>query len=805
MFWPRPLLSSLLALLTAVAPALAITDTPDVHTIGVLAFEDLEATEARWQPTADYLSESISDAAFRIRALDYADLNRAVESGELDFVLTNTGHYVRLEAQQGITRLATLIGSEQGQPVRQFGGVVLVPAGREDLQTLPDLRGQRLLAVDQDSLGGWQAGHFELHRAGIDPFEDLESLTFTGMPHRLVIDALLAGEADAGMVRTGLLESLIEAGEIPSDALRVLQPRETAEFPLAHTTRLYPEWPFSRLDHTPDAIAEAVTIALLRLPADHLAASAGGYHGWSAPLSYTPVHQLFETLGLPPYEPTLVLDLRALLEARPEIPLGFLLALLLLSTLAVVHYRRLNAQLALEVDQRREAESRLRAHEARLAYQAGHDPLTGLPNRVLLHQRLESAMAEARHQKDRIAVLFMDLDRFKTINDSLGHAVGDELLQILGERLKERFRAQTVARIGGDEFIVVLDDIRDRPDVEARARELLELIAESFAVGGWRDLQVGASIGISLFPDHARDAGELITQADAAMYEAKDAGRNTFRFYSHSMTEAASRRLEIENRLRRALAQDELEVFYQPQVRMATGRITGVEALVRWRDPEEGLISPNVFIPVAEETGLIGAVGDFVLEQACRQVIEWDRSGHSPLEVSVNLSGHQIAAPGLPRRIRQVLRDTGLEPRRLTLEITESTLMHQAEATRGTLEQLKSLGVLLAIDDFGTGYSSLAYLKEFAIDILKIDQTFVRDLPEDRNDVELTMAIISMAHNLGLDVLAEGVETEAQRSFLASQGCDAWQGYLTTPPVPPKRVIELVQSSHPSSARQTGS
>lgn len=805
MFWPRFLLAWLLALVTAVAPALGGSDSPAVHTIGVLAFEDLDTTEARWQPTADYLTETISDAEFRIRAFHYPELNRAVESGALDFVLTNTGHYVRLEAQQGITRLATLITREQGQPIRLFGGVILVPAEREDLQTLPDLRGQRLLAVDEDSLGGWQAGHYDLHRAGIDPFEDLESVTFTGMPHRLVIDALLAGEADAGMVRTGLLESLIEAGEVPDDALRVLQPRATAEFPLAHTTRLYPEWPFSRLDHTPDGLAEAVTIALLSLPADHPAAQQGGYHGWSAPLSYTPVHQLFESLGLPPYEPTLELDLRALLDARPEIPLGFLLALLLLSALAVVYYRRMNGQLVEEINQRRAAESRLRAHEARLAYQAGHDPLTGLPNRVLLHQRLEAAIAEAHQPRNRVAVLFMDLDRFKTINDSLGHAVGDELLQILGERLKDRFRAQTVARIGGDEFIVVLDDIRDRPDIEARARELLELIAESFAVGGWRDLQVGASIGISLFPDHADDAGKLITQADAAMYEAKDAGRNTFRFYSHSMTEAASQRLEIENRLRQALAQDELEVFYQPQVRMATGHITGVEALVRWRDPEDGLVSPNVFIPVAEETGLIGAVGEFVLEQACRQVIAWDQAGYPPLDISVNLSGHQIAAPGLPRRVRQILRETGLEPRRLTLEITESTLMYQAEATRGTLEQLKSLGVLLAIDDFGTGYSSLAYLKEFAIDILKTDQTFVRDLPEDHNDAELTLAIISMAHNLGLDVLAEGVETEAQRSFLASQGCDAWQGYLTTPPVPPERLVDLLWSSNPPADRKTGS
>ncbi len=396
-----------------------------------------------------------------------------------------------------------------------------------------------------------------------------------------------------------------------------------------------------------------------------------------------------------------------------------------------------------------------------------------------------------------MAILFVDLDRFKNINDSLGHRVGDDLLQILGERLKTRFEARTVARIGGDEFIAVIDDAAEHQELEARARQLLELIAEPFAVGGWTNLQVGASIGIALFPEDATEAGELLTQADAAMYEAKDAGRNTFRFYRTALTDAANQRLEIENRLRHALAQNELEVFYQPQVHMTSGKITGIEALVRWRDPERGLIAPDVFIPLAEETGLIAAVGDFVLREACRQVVEWDRQGLPPLEVSVNLSARQVAAPGLLHQLRQVLHESGLPAQRLTLELTESTLMEQADTTRGTLQQIKGLGIALAIDDFGTGYSSLAYLKEFAIDILKIDQTFVRDLPEDRNDAELAMTIIDMAHNLGLDVLAEGVETEDQLGFLAAEGCDAWQGYLCSRPLPAASLAELVSHHEP--------
>ncbi|WP_026280773.1 bifunctional diguanylate cyclase/phosphodiesterase [Thioalkalivibrio sp. ALE30] len=798
-------LLALLSTLYGAAPAMAGDhDGAEVYTIGVLAFRDAGQTAAQWQPTADYLSAQIDAATFRVQALNYPELNRAVAARDIDFVLTNTGHYVRLEAEQGITRLATLIAEEQGQPIRQFGGTILVRDDRAELQSLDDLRGQRLLAVDADSLGGWLAGHEALRNAGVEPQDDLAALGFTGMPHHRVIEGLLAGDADAGIVRTGVLEGQLRAGTLAPGTLRVLGARETADFPFAHSTRLYPEWPFSRLEHTPDPLAEAVSIALLSLPSDHPAVRAGGYHGWSAPLSYASVHTLLEELGRPPYDRPVVVDLRAYWEARPEVLLGFLAGLLLLSGLAALYYRRLTTRLSLEVEQRRAAEARLRTHEAELAYQAGHDPLTGLPNRTLLQECLHDAMQQAREANGCLAILFVDLDRFKTVNDSLGHRVGDDLLQILGERLKTRFEARTIARIGGDEFVVIIEDAADHRELEARARQLLALIAEPFAVGGWSDLQVGASIGIALYPDDATEAGELITQADAAMYEAKDAGRNTFRFYRTALTDAASQRLEIENRLRRALAQGELEVYYQPQIQMTSGVITGIEALVRWRDPEHGLVTPDVFIPLAEETGLIVDVGAFVLRVACRQVVDWDRAGLPPLEISVNLSARQVAAPGLLHQVRQVLQETGLPARRLTLELTESTLMEQAETTRGTLQQLKQLGVALAIDDFGTGYSSLAYLKEFAIDILKIDQTFVRDLPEDRSDAELAVTIIGMAHNLGLDVLAEGVENAAQLGFLATQGCDAWQGYLCSRPLPADALAALVRQHAPEHfARRT--
>ncbi|ABI57791.1 EAL domain-containing protein [Alkalilimnicola ehrlichii MLHE-1] len=764
------------------------------YRLGALGFRAPEQTLARWQATADYLTETIPDARFRVAPMNYPQLEAAIADGTVDFVLTNTGHYVRMEAEHGLTRLVTMIAEAEQQPVRVFGGVILTRADRHDIQTLSDLAGRHVYAVGEGSLGGWHVGREALLDVGVDPARDLARVTFTGMPHDQVVEAVLAGEGDAGMVRTGILESMAREGRLDLDAVRVLEPRRTAGFPLQHSTHLYPEWPFSRLPHTPDAIAQAVTIALLEMPSGHPAARDGGYVGWSAPLSYGGVHELFQRLGEPPYEHWGGLDLRVVWEQHPAIVLALMLIVTGGMAGAVIKYRRLNRSLAVEVDQRRMVERQLRQHQARLTHLANHDPLTDLPNRLLLTTRLEQAVARATGSGQRVAVLFLDLDRFKNINDSLGHAVGDDLLRILAERLRSQVEANTVARLGGDEFIVLLDGISDLELVDQQARELLELVAESFSVGGWRSLQVGGSIGISLFPDNAQDASELITQADAAMYLAKAEGRNTYRYYNQSLTAAASERLETETRLRRALELDHLEVFYQPQLDITTGALTGVEALVRWRDPEQGLIPPDRFIPVAEETGLIDRLGQQVLERACLQVAAWDRDGLPALDVAVNLSAHQIGDPRLCAKIRHALERSGLAPRRLVLEITESTLMTQAEGALGTLAGLKGLGVQVAIDDFGTGYSSLAYLKRFAIDWLKVDRCFVQDLPEDRNDAELTQTIVYMAHNLGLRVLAEGVETQAQLDFLTHLGCDGWQGFLCSPPLPPQELVARLES-----------
>jgi diguanylate cyclase (GGDEF)-like protein/PAS domain S-box-containing protein len=429
--------------------------------------------------------------------------------------------------------------------------------------------------------------------------------------------------------------------------------------------------------------------------------------------------------------------------------------------------------------------SQLKDSEARLEHLAHYDPLTHLPNRLLLQSRLKHALEAADRHMRRVAVLYIDLDRFKNVNDSLGHPVGDELLEALALRMRARLREDdTLGRLGGDEFLLILEDVQ-RPDNAAEiAKEMIQMLEQSFHLPSGHEVYVGASIGISLFPDDGLTGTALIQHADVALYRAKETGRNTFSFYTPGLTEAADERLDMEARLRRALVQNEFVLHYQPQVDMHTGKITGCEALVRWNDPEHGLVSPARFIPLAEETGLIVPLGEWVLHQACIQARAWLDAGLPPMQLSVNLSARQLQQSNIVERVAAVLDKTRLPAGHLKLELTESMIMGHAEEAVILLQSLKELGLSLSIDDFGTGYSSLAYLKRFPIDELKIDQGFVRDIPLDHNDMEIAAAIISLARSMRLKVVAEGVETEAQREFLLQQGCNAYQGFLFSAALP---------------------
>jgi diguanylate cyclase (GGDEF)-like protein/PAS domain S-box-containing protein len=450
--------------------------------------------------------------------------------------------------------------------------------------------------------------------------------------------------------------------------------------------------------------------------------------------------------------------------------------------------------LAIEASQRREAQEKL----LRLAHS---DSLTGLPNRNLLTDRLRQALAFAARHRTRVALMFLDLDRFKNINDSLGHHIGDQILKEVATRLTRAVRAEdTVARLGGDEFVVLLQELHSSTDAAIIATNLLRELTPPCFVDG-HELHLSASAGITLYPDDGRDADVLMKNADIAMYQVKDAGRNGFQFFAATMNQQADRRLEIERDLRHALRRDELVLYYQPQIDLARGEVRSVEALVRWRHPRHGLLLPEAFIGIAEDSGLALPLAEWTLREACLQSGRWRSAGVTPAPIAVNLSARVFRERAFCASLSEILRDTGLPPSLLELEITESAVMQHSDTTLTTLGALSAMGIQLAVDDFGTGYSSLAYLKRFPIDKLKIDQSFVRDIPGDANDSAIVQAIISLGRTLDLRVVAEGVETEAQREFLVSHGCDDVQGYLYCRPCDGSE-IERIFTVSPEAARR---
>ncbi|WP_158611830.1 EAL domain-containing protein [Guyparkeria sp. SCN-R1] len=433
--------------------------------------------------------------------------------------------------------------------------------------------------------------------------------------------------------------------------------------------------------------------------------------------------------------------------------------------------------------------SRLRATEARLDFLARHDALTDLPNRALLLSHLRDRVASA--EVAALGLLLIDLDRFRDVNDSYGHHVGDTLLRQAAQRLESLLEGRCLARLGGDEFAVLAENV-SRTDLAGLAETIIEVLSRPWRLDNGSEVRLGASVGITCYPDFGGSPEALLQQADAAVYRAKAEGRGGFRFFDDSLTASARHRIEMETRLRRAIEAGELELHYQPQIEIASGRIIGAEALVRWRDGERGLVPPDAFIPVAEQTGMIATLGEWVLREACRQGSEWRDAGLPVPRLAVNLSARQLHDESLVDRVRAALDETGYPPDQLELELTESALMHQQERSVRLLRALRRLGLHLAIDDFGTGYSSLAYLRQFPIDVLKIDKRFIDDLADNNDDREIAGAILAMGHALRLSVIAEGVETEAQLGFLRANGCDSYQGYLFSPPLPPAAFARLL-------------
>ncbi len=435
--------------------------------------------------------------------------------------------------------------------------------------------------------------------------------------------------------------------------------------------------------------------------------------------------------------------------------------------------------------------SSIKRSQDKIDFLAHHDPLTHLPNRLLCHDRLKHALAVAKRNKTQVAIVVLDLDRFKNINDSLGHTVGDIILQETSKRIQENIRASdTISRLGGDEFVIIIEHVDKIQHVSIVARKLLKMFSSPFVVND-QELHLTASLGISLYPSDGREEETLIRNAETAMYRAKEEGRNNFQFYTTSLTMAASERLNLETALHHALKNKEFLLHYQPQYDLKTREVTGLEALIRWENPELGLVPPDRFIPTAEDSGLILPIGEWVLETACRQMQAWLKSGYDLKYISVNVSAIQIQRGEIVKTIKRVLKKTGLPAHCLGLEITESTAMQELDRVIQDLGLLSALGIEISIDDFGTGHSSLSYLKKLPIKHLKIDRSFVKDIPQNKDDMAIARAIIALGQSLELGIIAEGIETEAQEIFLKEQGCNAGQGYLFSRPLAAERVSKF--------------
>ena len=997
-------------------PAAHAADAPTVS-IGVIAFRDLETTARQWEPLGAFLNERLPAHRFAIRPLHIDDLGKAVARGDVAFVLTQPEHYVILREQFGLAAVATLVTRVGKTPVSRLGGVIVSRAARDDIRELADLRGRTIAAIAPNSLGGFRAQQWVLHQAGID-IEQAANMAFVGPPQDKVIGEVLAGRADAGFVRTGLLESLIEEGKLQRGVLKIINPRKEPGFPLLLSTDLYPEWPFSARRGVPDALVKDVTLALLQFGADGTPAGTR-IAGFSPPADYAPLERMLYALGAHP-DRAVRFNLRDIVAKYPtEIVSGLIVLLsgtLLVSVLLYRSGRRVSAALhergslldslgegVYGVDQRGlctfinpkalamlgwerdqivgqdqharfhfqrpdgapypatecpvhrtlqdgerregeewfiradgggfpvfftvtpietpgrragavvtfrditadlEAEQRVRiaaiafetqeaiavtdsrgrilrvngafsritgysaeeavgntpallksgrhgddfyrelwqsltdkghwhgeiwnkrksgeiypewlsisavrgqrgeithfvasfidiserkAAEDHIQLLAFYDPLTQLPNRSLLHDRLSTALVSSERHRRHAALLFIDLDNFKTLNDSMGHDVGDLLLREAAQRLRLSVRASdTVARLGGDEFIVLLEDLAFDLNEAIRqidhiGRQILGRLGQPYEFVSIVH-HCTASIGAVPFRDHGWTVDSVLKAADLAMYKAKEAGKNVLCFFDPAMQTEVEQRAILEREMRDALAQGQFTLHYQPQVD-GDGRTTGAEALIRWQHPARGLVQPMEFIRLAEETRLIVPIGRWVLDEACRQLAVWkDNPATAHLTLAINVSPLQFRDPGFTSCVAAALGESGAPARRLKLEITESLFLADIANTIERLATLKrELGVGLSLDDFGTGYSSLNYLKQLPIDQIKIDRSFVSDVHCNANDAAIAAAVIALGQTFGLEVIAEGVETAEQRDALIALGYERFQGHFFGYPAP---------------------
>lgn len=892
--------------------------------IGVLSFMNKADTLAQWEPTARQLEASLIGTRFHIIPQNYDELNASVKAGDIDFVLTNPEHYVVLRNVFRVSPMVTLNTLIDNQVFDRFGSVIFTRASARDIQDLSDVRGKSVAAVGLYSLGGFLMAADRFLDEKIDlRSNDVRQLKFVGLPHSLVVPEVLSGRADVGIVRTGVLEQMALQGKLDRSQLRVLHAQPLSRFPQAHSTALYPEWPWASLPGTPAILSKSVTLALLQIAPQSAAALAGRYHGFSPPANYAPVEELMRRLDVYPGVEAKPLWLELWLKHSVQIQFAALF-LLVAGFGMSAHLWRSNRRLREMTRLYQQAQSSLqvtaaafnsqvglivtddqtrivRANQAfcdMLGYtedfllgqttlqlrgqsvtsgtvaqlwtalqttggwqgemtcrhRSGHDlpclltitairsdltglsgyvssfvdishqkkteseirqlaffdTLTDLPNRRLFLQQLQTAVTTSLENNSLGALMFIDLDHFKMLNDTHGHSVGDQLLQLIARRLTLLLGPQALAaRLGGDEFVVMLTDLTPDESIAmgramALAHQIHQSILAPYQLSPQGELgeteptlryNCSGSIGVTLFGLQDERVTEVLKRADLAMYQSKQGGRNTICQFDPAGQQAMNAKVALINDLSTALTDGEFVLHYQVQTN-ARGDPVGAECLLRWHHPVRGQVSPVEFIPLAEESGAILAIGEWVLRTACETLAGWAADpGRCHLSLSVNVSPRQFIEADFVPRLEKILAQTGARPTSLVLEITEGIILQNTAQVIEKMHLLCGMGLTFSIDDFGTGYSSLSYLQKLPLHEVKIDKAFVRDLTYNKNSEAIVRAIIALGTSMNITVVSEGVETEAQNDQLIAMGCTLLQGYLIARPMTLAALEEVLQDT----------
>ncbi len=910
--WLRLLRILFVALAVSGGGKVQALEVPQVVRLGVLAIQSKASTEAQWGPTAQALSQRLPAYRFEVSALTYDELNIAIKEGQINFVLSNPEHYVVLRNMFFLRPMVTMNVAVEGRVFSQFGSVIFTRQDLASIKTLHDVKNKSVAAVGLHSLGGFLIAADTLLQVHVNlRSSDVRELKFVGQPHSTVVERVMAGDADVGIVRTGVLERMAHQGKLNMANVRVLNAQPNADFPQALSTELYPEWSWAALPQTPDALVKAVTLELLNVRSESVEAQAGHYHSFSPPANYAPVEMLMRRLKVYPgieVEPLweelwaaystpiqagamgalfTVLGLSAYLwrknhhlkrmtqlyrvtqnglqitSAAFQSQVGLIVTdgatrivranqafcdllgyketdLIGKTTLELRgngiaagiitrawEQLRTNEEWQGELSIRNNAGQDLpcrvtitviqnetagltgfvgsfvdmteqKKTESEIRKLAFFDTLTGLPNRRLFLGRLTAEMARSYQTQQLGAVLFIDLDHFKLLNDTYGHMVGDELLQLIARRLDHVGTEQNMAaRLGGDEFVIMLSALGpDHSKALSQAMLFAETVRETILASyqlntntaPTEDAQVldyscSSSVGVALFGLEEEQVTEVLKRADIAMYQAKQAGRNVIRPYDPAAQIWLKERLALTGDLEKALANNELTLHYQLQV-LANGQAAGAECLLRWHHPVRGAIPPIEFIPVAETSGIIIAVGEWVLQTACETLAQWACiPALEALTLSVNVSPRQFIEASFVPRLQNILQQSGARPSRLVIEITESIVLTNTAQVVEKMQLLRGMGLQFSIDDFGTGYSSLSYLHALPLSEIKIDRAFINDLLENTGSEAIVRAVIAMGDSLHLQVVSEGVETQAQMDKLITMGCKLLQGYWIARPM----------------------